>query len=252
MPDITTKGFASLNGDVEEEIESSRLKDIPEKYKKDFALVQEIIKGSEEAWQVFVLKTQDFLYYTIRKVINKTNFDYKTKQKALELSEDLFLEFYEHLLKNDTHLFKMYKGNSKLSSYIYVCLSNFIYDFFKSKRWKHHISEISVSELGDYIEKEGELTIAEIVDKFSDKGSDTFNPEKELFKKEISSILDNLVSTLNEKDRLCFDLLFVDGLKPSEVALILGSTSVEVSQTKYKIKERRSGKTSGIFRRTII
>jgi RNA polymerase sigma factor (sigma-70 family) len=238
MSDISTKGSISKKTDIELKTDE-RLKNIPEKYRKDYSLVQKIISGSEEAWNYFVTKTQNFLYFTIKKVINKTNLDINSKRKALDLTEDLFLDFYQHLMKNDLRLFRRYKGNSKLSSYLYVCLSNFVYDFFKSKRWKSYLKEVSATEIGSYIsEDENSMTLSEVVDRISDKTEDNFNPEKELDKKELQNIIDELVSTLSEREQLCFNLLFTDGLKPSEASLILGVSSFEVSQIKYRIKEK--------------
>jgi RNA polymerase sigma-70 factor (ECF subfamily) len=238
MSDISTKGSISNKTDIELKTDE-RLKNIPEKYRKDYSLVQKIISGSEEAWNYFVTKTQNFLFFTIKKVINKTNLDTNSKRKALDMTEDLFLDFYEHLMKNDLRLLRRYKGNSKLSSYLYVCLSNFVYDFFKSKKWKSYLKEVSATEIGSYIsEDENSMTLSEVVDRISEKTEDNFNPEKELDKKELQKIIDELVSSLSEREQLCFNLLFTDGLKPSETALILGVSSFEVSQIKYRIKEK--------------
>jgi RNA polymerase sigma factor (sigma-70 family) len=245
MSEISTD-LTSYERDVGSKKNNKSLK-IPDKYKRDYDLVQKILSGDEKAWNNFITKTQDFLYFTIKKIIAKTNLDSKAKRKANELVDDLFLDFYEHLLKNDCHLLSVYKGNSKLSSYLYVCLNNFVYDFFKSKRWKSYLKEINASELGSFGSDSGESesTISEIVDRFSaEKTNNNFNPEKEMFKKEIMDIIDELVSELSEKEQLCFNLLFIDGLKPSEASLILGVTSFEVSQIKYRIKEKlkKSGK----------
>jgi RNA polymerase sigma-70 factor (ECF subfamily) len=238
MSDISTK--SSISKDIYIELENDeRLKSIPEKYRKDYNLVQKIICGNEEAWNYFVTKTQSFIYYTIKKVINKTNLDTNSKKKALELTEDLFLDFYEHLLKSELRLFKRYKGNSKLSSYLYVCLSNFVYDFFKSKKWKSYLKEISATEISSYmIEEDSNVSLSDVVDRISEKTEDNFNPEKELEKKELQKILDELISSLSEKEQLCFHLIFSDGLKPSEASMILGVSSFEVSQIKYRIKEK--------------
>jgi RNA polymerase sigma factor (sigma-70 family) len=244
MSDISTKGFTPKNEGIKANTGDNRLKDIPEKYRKDYILVQNILEGNEKSWEEFVTKTQNFLYYTIKKVINKTNLDSSSKRKALEMTEDLFLGFYEHLLKNDKRLLLKYKGKSKLSSYLYVCLSNYVYDFFKSKRWKSYLKEISASEINSRLsDEESEMDISQIVEKFGNTKA-SFDPEEEMFKKEIRNIIENLVSNLSEYEQLCFNLLFVDGLKPSEVSLILGITSFEVSQIKYRIKEKlkKSGK----------
>ena len=40
-------------------------------------------------------------------------------------------------------------------------------------------------------------------------------------RKEIIAILENMVSELSEREQLCFKLLFVDRLKPSEIEDIL-------------------------------
>lgn len=239
MSDISTRDTTSYYIDVGSNIGNESLK-ISEKYYKDYELVQKILNNNEKAWQIFIEKTQDFLYFTLKKIITKTNFKYNVKQKAYELIEDLFLDFYQHLLKNDLHLLKMYKGKSKLSSYLYVCLNNFVYDFFKSRKWKSYLNEICVSELNSYAsENNEEMSISEIVDKYSpDKINTTFNPEKELYKKEISKIINELVSSLSEREQFCFNLLFVDELKPSEASLILGISPFEVSQIKYRIKEK--------------
>lgn len=237
MSDISIKHLASIDDASGENKES--LKKIPEKYQKDYLLVQNILNHDESSWNSFVTETQNFLYFTIRKVINKTKIDRRLKEKALDLAEDLFLDFYEHLLKKDMHLLRMYKGNSKLSSYLYVCISNFVYDFFKSKKWKSYSKSLSESELNGFINSdESEMSISEIAEKFSDGSKESYNPEKELYKKEISEAIEELVSSLSKNEQLCFNLLFVDGLKPSEASLILGMSSFDVSQMKYKIKEK--------------
>lgn len=244
MSDISTKGFASKSKDVKANLDDNRLKEIPEKYRKDYVLVQSILEGNEKSWQEFVTKTQNFLYYTIKKVINKTNLDSNSKRKALSMADDLFLGFYEHLLKNDKRLLMRYKGKSKLSSYLYVCLSNYVYDFFKSKKWKSYLKEISATEINSHLnDEEGDMDISRIVEKFGNQKA-SYDPEEEIFKKEIRNIIENLVSNLSEYEQLCFNLLFVDGLKPSEVSVILGISSFEVSQIKYRIKEKlkKSGK----------
>jgi RNA polymerase sigma factor (sigma-70 family) len=119
-------------------------------------------------------------------------------------------------------------------------LNNYVYDFFKSKKWKSHLKELCASEISSYVSDEDEVIgISEIVDKYSsDRVNENFNPEKELYKKEIAGIINELVSTLSDKEQLCFNLLFVDDLKPAEASLILGITPFEVSQIKYRIKEK--------------
>ena len=165
-------------------------------------LVRELQAGSEEAFNRFFDKYRSTIY----------NFGLRFCGNADEASEVL----QETLINTFRHI-KKFKGQSKLTTWLYRIASNACL----MRRRK---------------EKKGDVSLSDMDDGFNVEPDDhRFNPDDLLQKKEMGRIIQEALLELPDQYRIPFILKEIEQLPHQEIAEIL-----EVSESNAKVRVHRA------------
>jgi RNA polymerase sigma-70 factor (ECF subfamily) len=166
---------------------------------------QEIIErcqsGDLHAFKIIYQNYRDGLYRTAYRMLGIR----EDSEDALQLT---FIKLYGAINK--------FRGDAKLSTYIFRILFNVCYDLRRKKKVEENI------ELNEPI----------------------FQPQNEL-----QLHLDEAIRALPEKMRACFMLFAIEGFKQNEIAEMLdvtvGTVKAHIFQAKEKLKKSLKGELAG-------
>jgi RNA polymerase sigma-70 factor (ECF subfamily) len=147
-------------------------------------LLQKIAGGDEKAFKTIFDSYSDNLYGV---AYNYT----KSKQTAQELVQDVFLKIWvkrEDLTRVDS-----------LQSYLFITARNLIMNYFRSQ-------------------KRNAAFLERLAKHFSEA---TLNPQDQLIRKESISVINNIVNSLPEQQRIVYNLRRNEGLAIEEIANLM-------------------------------
>ena len=187
------------------------------------------LTGDKNAWDAFVEKYTNLIYYTLHKTL-KTYYSDFLYQDVEDIHNSIFLS----LMENDYKKLKQYKGinNCSVSSWLMVVTANFTLNFIKK-----HKSNIPIENNSNDNKN--------IIDNHSIPQA---QPDDELVSIEHDKILRELTKELNPNDRLFLKLYYEKELPPEEIAEIL---NLSVSAI-YSKKNRITGKLKKIAKKNKI
>ncbi|MBA4313521.1 MAG: RNA polymerase subunit sigma-24 [Chlorobiaceae bacterium] len=151
------------------------------------------------------------------------------KEDAEDLAQDVFMEVY--------HSIDSFRGDAKLSSWIYRIAVNKSLDFIrKKKRKKRFAFVLSLAGFGDE-EQELQLPV-------------TSNPHTDLEQKERTQILNKAIDLLSENQKVAITLSKYEGLSNKEIAEIMGTSVSAVDSLIHRAKNNLQKKLHKFMRST--
>lgn len=169
---------------------------------KDQIIIKAIIEGDAQAFTVLVDRYKDLVFTLAFRML-------KRREDAEEVCQDVFVKIYKSLYK--------FKGESKLSTWIYRVTYNSCLDIIKKQKRKHQ--EISIDRFDSY-------DIGFIDEKFE-------KLDKEVREKTIKACIEALPS----EESFLLTLYYFEELTLKEISKIIG-----ISSNSIKVKLFRSRK----------
>ena len=141
--------------------------------------IQEVLSGNKQAYTHIINKYKNPLYATILRMA-------KNPQDAQDLVQESLIKVYQQLGK--------YDGKGSFSSWLYRVSINHCLDEFRKKRYK--MKQVELNE---------------------DTGATPNHPEVIFLKKEKQRLLERLIETLPEDERMIILLRYANELSYSEI-----------------------------------
>jgi RNA polymerase sigma-70 factor (ECF subfamily) len=158
------------------------------------------------------LKAFELLFHTLNtRLIKFCVFYIRQKEAAEEIVSDVFVKCWENR-KNLTEI-------SNPETYLFISVKNQSFNYLK-KYSNIHLVQIESSDEVEFI--------------------NTFDPEKELERKELHFLLDKAVASLPQQACIVFRLIKEDGMKYKEVAEILNISPRTVQTQLFRAMKKLS------------
>jgi RNA polymerase sigma-70 factor, ECF subfamily len=162
----------------------------------DAELVHECKNGNRMAFNQLVLRNQDRVYWTVRRMISDHD-------DALDITQEVFIRAYNKIEK--------FRGDSQFSTWLYSIATNLSINALRKKRLR---------------------TFLRIDDIQETLRSEDGEPGAELEQDEMRTLIDKAVTLLPEKQRLVFVLRYYEELPYEEISGI-SKTSVGGLKANY-------------------
>ncbi len=180
-------------------------------------LIRRCINKEKEAWDVFVKRYAKLIYWAIKKRFSLSNFAFSDDDV-----QNIFQEVFLSIIKEDKLM--QLKDSKMVSGWLAMVASNKTIDFMREK--------IRVSEHFIY----------------DAPPSKEQKPANNLFDKETTDIVKNIIDTLSNKEKIIISLNLFEDKTHREIGSMLdipiSTVSTIISRTKIKLKEQL--KTKGI------
>lgn len=176
-------------------------------------LIEQLKAGEEAAFKQMVTSWQDLVYNTSLGLV-------QNEMDAEDVTQEVFVKAWESI--------EGFKGESKLSTWLYRITVTKSLDFLRSKKRKKRFAYIqSLFGLNDEL----------IIDP-----ADFLHPGVKIEKKELSVALFKAISQLPEQQKAAFVLSRVEGLNHKEVSEVIGTTvpAVESLLQRAKLNLRKN------------
>jgi RNA polymerase sigma-70 factor (ECF subfamily) len=176
-------------------------------------LIEQLKAGEEAAFKQMVTSWQDLVYNTSLGLV-------QNEMDAEDVTQEVFVKAWESI--------EGFKGESKLSTWLYRISVTKSLDFLRSKKRKKRFAYIqSLFGLNDEL----------IIDP-----ADFLHPGVKIEKKELSVALFKAISQLPEQQKAAFVLSRVEGLNHKEVSEVIGTTvpAVESLLQRAKLNLRKN------------
>ncbi|MEE9450669.1 MAG: sigma-70 family RNA polymerase sigma factor [Ignavibacteriaceae bacterium] len=186
-------------------------------------LVENIRNGDASAFRNLVDEYQV-------KVLNVSYRFVNNREDTEDIAQEVFIEVHRSI--------EGFRGDSKLSTWIYRITVSKSLDFLRMKSRKKRFGKMK------YLNGEEE-TEEQI------PASNTVNPEKELENQDRIRVLMNAIGTLSENQRVAFTLSKIDELSYKEIAEVLGSTISSVESLIHRAKVNLRKKLYNFYKKNI-
>jgi len=160
-----------------------------DKNQEDRNLVQEILKGDEQAFTALLEKYQDLVFSLVYRMLQHY-------EDARDVSQDVFIKIYSMLPK--------YKPVGKFYSWLYCLTINLVRDHVRTRSYKRKLKEVAHDR------------------EYSSLQYRSLNPHQSFFNKETRSTLETLVASLPQKQREVFILHYFHQISLNEITTITG------------------------------
>jgi RNA polymerase sigma-70 factor (ECF subfamily) len=175
---------------------------------KDF--VRRLHSGDKDAFGLLVkLHSNQVLNTCYRFLLNK--------EDAEDISQEVFIEVYQAI--------KSFRGDSKLSTWVYRIAVSRCLDEIKKRNRKKRITSF------------GKLLHIDDLANWISGGS---RPDKSLHEKENMEEVMTVLNTLPDNQRVAFVLSKIEGYSNAEIAEIMNTTTIAVESLVYRAKKRTS------------
>ncbi len=154
-----------------------------------------------------------------RSVINTCYRFLLNEKDAEDISQEVFIEVFQSI--------RAFKGNSKISTWIYRIAVTKSLDEIKKRNRKKRISSI------------GKLLKLEDISQWMGGGK---QPDQVLHEKEKMKEVMNALNTLPDSQRVAFTLSKMDGYNHLEIAEIMDTTVISVESLIYRAKKKMTQK----------
>ncbi len=162
----------------------------------DAKLVLECKQGNRLAFNQLVLRNQDRVYWTVRRIV-------ADHDDALDITQDVFVRAYKNIMS--------FRGDSQFSTWLFSIATNLSINLLRKKKLRSFFSLDDVAE---------------------SVPSDDDEPSEELEKRELKSLIEKAITTLPEKQRIVFVLRYYQETPYEEISKIL-NTSVGGLKANY-------------------
>ncbi len=184
------------------------------------ALLARCLGGENEAWRDFISQYSPLVYYIIQKVLYS-----KTASVARGEIDDLHNDIFVSLMERDGRKLRQYKGKNgcSVSTWIRVISVRATIDYLRKKR---DVLSLSDEDSRRMVEKNNHT-------------ADT--PLQHLEDQEERRLLADIIEELPPKDKLFIRLFYYEGVAPSEIAVILKTTTNAVYSRGNYLREKIKG-----------
>lgn len=150
------------------------------------------------------------------------------KEDAEDIAQEVFLEVFKSISK--------FKGNSKLSTWIYKIATNKCLEFIRKKNTKKRFAFMQVIKGNEIpIDKTSYFT------EFNHPGIQLENKEK-------SELLFRMINTLPESQKVVFTLAKIDGKSYQEIVDITGKSLSSVESIMFRAKKTLKEKLTKFYK----
>jgi RNA polymerase sigma factor (sigma-70 family) len=185
-------------------------------------LIDQLKSGSEAAFKTMVTSWQDLVFNTALGLV-------QNEMDAEDVAQEVFVKAWESI--------EGFKGESKLSTWLYRITVTKSLDFLRSRKRKKRFAYVqSLFGMND------ELVI---------DPPDFHHPGVVSEKKQLSVALFKAISTLPEQQKAAFVLSRVEGLNHKEVSEVLGTTVPAVESLLQRAKLNLRKKLENAYRKDI-
>lgn len=169
----------------------------------DQILINQIIEGDTNAFSVLVERYKDLVYTLALRML-------KNKEEAEEVAQDTFIKTYKALAK--------FKGDSKLSTWIYKVAYNTCLDRIKKNR--KHLNDVEINE----------FTAHEV--KTIDNALDHMEQSEQ------KAAIQRCINILPSEDSFLLTLYYFDDLSLDEISEIVGITSNSIKVKLFRCRKK--------------
>jgi len=174
----------------------------------DQQLIADLKNGSEQAFSVLVKTYQNMVFNTVLGIVQQF-------EDAEDVAQEVFIQVYQNI--------NGFRGESKLSTWIYRISVTKSLDFERSKKAKKRFALFkNIIGIG---EKEENIVV------------EFHHPGIVLDKKEEAIVLFEAIKKLPENQRIAFVLIKTEGLNYNTVAQILNVSEKAVEGLMHRAKE---------------
>jgi RNA polymerase sigma-70 factor (ECF subfamily) len=178
-------------------------------------LIQEAVRGSQQAFRAIVETYQGFVYAVAFRFVNDS-------QDAEDLTQEVFVRLWKNL--------HTYKQEMKLTTWLYKIVTNRCLDFLKSRYGRERKNKVDIDR--------------------SNFVSDYSTPEKEFQQQELARIIQTAADELTPKQKAVFILRDLEGLSPEEVSESLSMSPGNVKSNLFYARKRMTEKLKGYYQIT--
>ena len=164
-------------------------------------------------------------------VLNTCNKFVNNKEDAEDLTQEVFMEVYRSI--------SGFRGDSKLSTWIYRIAVTKSLDFLRKKKRKKRFGIIKNVFSGESLQEEL-------------KSPEDSNPAKQVEKQDRLRILNEALDSLPENQRVAFTLSKYDELSYMEIAEILKTTIPAVESLIHRAKNNLKKRLSDYYKKRLL
>ena len=166
-------------------------------------IIHKIIKGDTQAFAVLVDRYKDLVFTLAIRML-------KNREEAEEVSQDTFIKVYKALPK--------FKGDSKLSTWVYKVAYNTCLD--RIKKNKNHYNEVTIDSFTEYKLK----TVGNALDALEEK--------------EQQQTIQDCLQHLASKDSFLLSLFYFEELSLEEISKIVDMEANTVKVNIHRARKR--------------
>lgn len=168
-------------------------------------LIDQLQQGKNAAYRYLLSE------YRLR-VVNIAHSLLHSRDDAEEVAQDVFVEVFRSIAS--------FRGESKLSTWLYRVAVNKSLNYKRSKRWSFFV------QLDKVMQSDGVLI-----------DNNTPTPEEHLLKNERNELLYKAIDSLPERQRIAFTLQKYENLSQEEIAQVMQTTVSAVESHLYRAKQ---------------
>ena len=187
----------------------------------DQDFIKQLQSGNQYAFQQLLDDYQQKVFGTCLSFV-------PNKEDAEDIAQEVFLEVYKSIQK--------FKGNSKLSTWIYKITTNKCLEFIRKRNTKKRFAFMQ-SIMGNEIPMDKTSFFTE----FNHPGILLENKEK-------TEIIYKAINTLAENQRIVFTLAKLDGKSYQEIAEITGKSLSSVESVMFRAKKNLQEKLAYFYK----
>ena len=187
----------------------------------DKEFIEKLKEGKQEAFSQLLDKYQQKVFGTCISFV-------PNKEDAEDIAQEVFLEVFKSISK--------FKGNSKLSTWIYKIATNKCLEFIRKKNTKKRFAFMqTITGTETPLDKTRYFT------EFNHPGILLENKEK-------SAIIFKAINTLPETQRVIFTLAKIDGKSYQEIVEITGKSLSSVESVMFRAKKSLKEKLANFYK----
>ncbi len=190
----------------------------------DRELIQGCLAGDKKAWDLFVGRFSNLIYWSIQKALEKSPLRLKK-----DVCDDIFQEIFRRILEN-RELEKL-RETGHLRQFLVVMAMHGALDKIRSLR-RRESRDVSLEK--EFLPKDtGEAVILADILEDSSQG-----PSARVISDERDLAISEILERLSPKERTCVEWHYMDGKAHQDIAAILGVPVGTVSSIIQRTKEK--------------
>jgi RNA polymerase sigma-70 factor (ECF subfamily) len=178
-------------------------------------LIQEAVRGSQQAFRAIVEVNQRFVYAVAFRFV-------RDEQDAEDITQEVFVRLWKNL--------HTYKQEVKLTTWLYKIVTNRCLDFLKSRHGRQRKNKVDMDK-GNFVQ-------------------DHSTPEKEYQQQELKRIIHGAAEELTPKQKAVFILRDLEGLTPEEVSEALSMSAGNVKSNLFHARQKITEKLKIYYQTT--